>query len=416
MRAPGPGACLRADPCPWRSRRGLVFLDFITHFGGAQRSTVSLCRALLQDYNVRAVDAYGVCREWLAGLDQAGVPVQVLLPRAARPFIGNEGRPLRRLIRALAQTPDWVDLRRALRRTLDRVRPDLVLTNSTKALALLWLAGAFGRHRIVFYARGWYRRDQVPALGRWLIRRAHGVLAVSTATAAALREWGVAQERIRVVHTRIDPEEVQRAAHQEVTDRPPHADRPVRILLPAQLLRAKGQGVAVEAAGVLRDRGLDFVMWLAGGVKMGSDGRYREEIACEIARRGLQDHVFLLGHRPDAAALMRCADIVILPTRTEGFPRAVWEAQVLARPVVSTPVGGVTDLIEDGRTGLLVPVDDGPALARALARLCEDQALRARIVEDAADQIRLQFSETAQHEALRSALGSTRQEVFHGTR
>jgi len=151
-------------------------------------------------------------------------------------------------------------------------------------------------------------------------------------------------------------------------------------------------------------------------VKMGSDGRYRKEVAHEIARRGLQDHVFLLGLRSDAAALMRCAEIVILPTHSEGFPRAVWEAQVLARPVVSTPMGGVTDLIEDGRTGLLVPMDDGPALAGAITRLCEDPALRARIVKNAADQIGLRFSEAAQHETLCSALGSTRQEVFHASR
>jgi len=243
-----------ADPVPRGSRPGLVFLDFVTHWGGAQRSTAEMLQALLQDCNVRVVDAYGVCREWLAALDQAEVPVQVLLPRSRRPFIGGAGRPLGRLVRVLAQAPDWLDLRRALRRTLYRVRPDLVLTNSTKGLALLWLAGAFSGHQIVFYARGWYRRDQVPALGRCLIRRAHRVLAVSTATASALREWGVVQDRIYVVHTRIDPERVHRDARREVTDRPPHADRPVRILLPAQILRTKGQAVAVEAAADLASK------------------------------------------------------------------------------------------------------------------------------------------------------------------
>ena len=309
------------DQAPSVPRRGLVFFDFVTHFGGAQRSTVSLCRALVQDYEVRVVDAYGVSHDWLAALNEAKVPIHVLLPRAKRPFIGHEGRPLKRLFGALAQVPDLMELRRNLRRYLGRVKPDLVLTNSTKALALLWIAGAFSRHRIVFYARGWYQRHQVPALGRWLIRRAHRVLAVSTATAAALQEWGVAQDKIRVVHTLIDPEEVQRASGVDVTDRPPHADRPFRILLPAQLLRAKGQRAAVEAAGILKDHGLDFVMWLAGDVKMGSDGQYREEIVEEIARRGLQDHVFLLGHRSDVPALMRLADVVILPTHSEGFPK-----------------------------------------------------------------------------------------------
>jgi len=308
-----------------------------------------------------------------------------------------------------------MELRRNLRLYLGRVKPDLVLTNSTKALALLWIAGAFSRHRIVFYARGWYRCHQVPALGRWLIRRTPRILAVSAATATALQEWGVAQDKIRVVHTLIVPEELQQTSQMEVTDRPPRAERPCRILLPAQLLRAKGQRAAVEAAGILKEHGLDFVMWLAGDVKMGSDGRYREEIAEEISRRGLRDRVFLLGRRSDTAALMQLADMVVLPTHSEGFPRAVWEAQVLERPVVSTAVGGVTDLIEDGRTGLLVPVDDSPALAGAIEKLWHDEALRCRIVQNAADQIRSRFSYTGQQAALRTALGPTRVEVFHET-
>ena len=164
----------------------------------------------------------------------------------------------------------------------------------------------------------------------------------------------------------------------------------------------------MEASAILKDRGLDCVMWLAGDVKRGSDGQYREEIVAEIARRGLQDQVFLLGHRSDVPALTRLADVVILPTHSEGFPRAVWEAQVLERPVVSTPAGGVTDLIEDGQTGLLVPVDDGLALAEAIERLWRDAALRQRIVYNAANQIRSEFSCPRQREALRRALEQTR--------
>lgn len=387
------------DQAPSVPKRGLVFFDFVTHFGGAQRSTVSLCQALVQDYDVRVVDAYGVSHDWLAALNEAKVPIHVLLPYAKRPFIGHEGRPLRRLFGALAQVPDLMELRRNLRRYLGEVKPDLVLTNSTKALALLWIAGAFFRYRIVFYARGWYRRHQVPAIGRWLIRRAHRVLAVSTATANALKEWGVVQDKIRVVYTLIDPEEVQRASGVEVQERPPHADRPCKILLPAQLLRTKGQHTAVEAARILKDRGLEFVMWLAGDVKLGANPSFPEGML-----QGLQDHVFLLGHRSDVAALMRLADIVILPTHSEGLPRAVWEAQVLQRPVVSTPVGGVTDLIEDGRTGLLVPVDDGQALAGAIERLHRDGALGQRIAAQAASQIRSSFSSQTQQGALRRAL------------
>jgi len=396
------------DPAPSVPRQRLVFFDYVTHFGGAQQSTVALCKDLASTYDVHVLDPYGVCREWLQAVNEARIHVRVLLPQSKRWFIGHEGRALRRIVGLLDQIPEQMEIRRRMRQALGRIKPDLILTNSTKALALLWTAGAFGRYRVVFYARGWYQCHQVPALGRWMIRRAHCILAVSKATATALQDWGVPEERIHVVYTLIDPDEFERNSRAPLTDRPPRADAPCRILLPAQLHRAKGQHTAVEAAGFLKDRGLDFVMWLAGDVKMGSDQRYHEDLVRDIARRGLQDRVILLGHRTDVPALMRLADSVILPTHSEGLPRAVWEAQILERPVVSTPAGGVTDLIEDGQTGLLVPVDDGLALAEAVERLWRDEALRRRIVHNAASQIRSKFSTNRQRDTLQVALKQTR--------
>jgi hypothetical protein len=93
----------------------------------------------------------------------------------------------------------------------------------------------------------------------------------------------------------------------------------------------------------------------------------------------------------------------------------VWEAQVLERPVIATPVGGVTDLIEDSQTGLLVPVEDGPALAEAIERLHGDEALCTRIVQNAASQVGSRFSYCGQQTALYTALGPMRQEVSHET-
>ncbi len=389
---------------PEPSRRTLVFFDFVTHFGGAQRSTVATCRALLADCAVHVVDPYGACEPWVQAIQEAASSVEVLMPQSRSCCIGHEGRPFRRALGLLAQIPQHRRLSLRLAESLERLQPDWVLTNSPKALALLWLAGAFTRYRIVFYARGWYQRGQVSAVGRHLIRKAHGVLAVSKATAASLRAWGVAPHRIHVVHTLIEPEELDRLSREPLATRPPRLDGPCRILLPGQLVRAKGQDTALCAAGLLKQRGLDFVLWLAGDVKVGGDTGYRRDLAEQIMRLHLEDRVFLLGHRADVAALMRSADMVILPTLTEGLPRAVWEAQVLERPVIATPVGGVPDLVEDGKTGLLVAPGEGQALAEAILRLWQDAALRQRIVRAAADHIRSEFPYDGQREALRRAL------------
>ncbi len=80
-----------------------------------------------------------------------------------------------------------------------------------------------------------------------------------------------------------------------------------------------------------------------------------------------RDEVFRLYHE---------ADVFVLPTWREGFPNVVIEAMAAALPVVSTPVGAIPEAVEDGRSGLLVPVRDAAALEAALRRLIDDPAAR----------------------------------------
>ena len=174
----------------------------------------------------------------------------------------------------------------------------------------------------------------------------------------------------------------------------PEADGAFKILIPAQLLAAKGQQIAVEAAIELKQQGVAFVMWLAGDIKMGVDARFVDDLHETIEKHGLEDQVICLGHRPDVRALMIQADVVILPSHTEGFPRAIWEAMILQRPVIATPAGGVTDLVEHDKTGLLVPFDDAPALAAAIERLAHETGLAARLTQAAFDKVTQTYSDS----------------------
>jgi glycogen synthase len=80
--------------------------------------------------------------------------------------------------------------------------------------------------------------------------------------------------------------------------------------------------------------------------------------------------------RSEIFRLYREADVFVLPTWREGFPNVVIEAMAAGLPVVATPVGAIAEAIEDGKSGLLVPVRDAAALEAALRRLIEDAALR----------------------------------------
>lgn len=155
------------------------------------------------------------------------------------------------------------------------------------------------------------------------------------------------------------------------------------------LQEKKGQRVLVKACEILRRKGVRFTCWLVG------DGPDRGVVSDEVARRGLGSTVEIKGYldHKRVKEVMRGAAVVCLPCTvarngdTDGIPVVLMEAMALGRPCVSTPVSGVPELIEDGVDGLLVPPDDAPALANAIASLLKDQAACDRLGAAAREKI-----------------------------
>ncbi len=107
------------------------------------------------------------------------------------------------------------------------------------------------------------------------------------------------------------------------------------------------------------------------------DGELKGRLIEQAEALGLAGKVRFPGWRPDVAAVMSAFDVFALPSLNEGMGRVLVEAMALSRPVVASRTGGITDLVEDGRNGLLVPPGDAGALADAILRLLGDAALRA---------------------------------------
>ncbi|WP_313387404.1 glycosyltransferase family 4 protein [Achromobacter aegrifaciens] len=148
---------------------------------------------------------------------------------------------------------------------------------------------------------------------------------------------------------------------------------PVVVTMVARLLRDKGVQEFVQAARLLRERGLPITMQLVGGVDAGNPASATQD---EVDAWQQEGCVRALGERSDVAALYAASHIAVLPSYREGLPKSLIEAAACARAVVTTDVPGCRDAIEPGETGLLVPVRDAQALADAIARLAEDPALR----------------------------------------
>ncbi|MBV8518232.1 MAG: glycosyltransferase family 4 protein [Acidobacteria bacterium] len=155
----------------------------------------------------------------------------------------------------------------------------------------------------------------------------------------------------------------------------------------------KGLPYLIEACRMLRDEGVQFVCNLVG------TGPMRVELEQMIRDRNLGDVVQLLGARPEAevARLTKESDLFVLPSiiqkdgMMEGMPNALIEAMAGGRPVISTTIAGIPELIEEGKTGFLVPPESARALADAMRKLIEDPERARQMGERGRERIRREF-------------------------
>jgi len=150
------------------------------------------------------------------------------------------------------------------------------------------------------------------------------------------------------------------------------------LLCVGNITANKGQGVLLEAVRRLRPRhpGLRAIL-------VGRDFT-RGRFAREAEARGLADVYTAVGFFHDVRPYLRRATLVVLPTlHREGMPTSLLEAMKAGVPVVASRVGGVSEIVEDGRTGVLVTPGDAPGLAEAVGRLLEDRETRSRLAANA---------------------------------
>lgn len=154
---------------------------------------------------------------------------------------------------------------------------------------------------------------------------------------------------------------------------PPAPDGPLRIFSCGRLNVVKGHQDLLEALRLLRDRGLDASLEIAGEDDMGGDG-FHTELAADVGRLDLDEHVTLLGavDSDTVRARLEAAHLFALASWHEPLGVAYMEAMAMGVPTIGTDAGGVSELITSGRDGLLVPPKRPDLLAEALAGLCTD--------------------------------------------
>jgi len=227
-------------------------------------------------------------------------------------------------------------------------------TNPAEVTALLH---ALGGPPFSFTVHGPEEFDKPEAIAlAEKIRRSAFVVAISSYGRSQLYRWSRSQDwgRIKVVHCGLEA-----GFHSGLL--PPITEAP-RLVCVGRLCEQKGQLLLVRAAQLIVREGIPIQLVLAG------DGEMRSEIEVLVAELGLTGHVRITGWI-DAASVRNeilAARALVLPSFAEGLPVVLMEAMALARPVLSTYVAGIPELVRSGEIGWLFPAGDVDSLAQAM--------------------------------------------------
>jgi glycosyltransferase involved in cell wall biosynthesis len=206
-------------------------------------------------------------------------------------------------------------------------------------------------------------------LGRLLLRRADGVVAISNAAADFVRR--LAHRDVPVIHRGMWTERLDAASSDEnVLEWA--AGRPV-IAFVGRLI--DGKGVRDLLCAFAAAQGVQSVLCIVG------DGPRRTELEVLAERLGISEQVLFLGYLPEEQAwrVIRAADVVVNPSYTEGLPTSVLEAALMRKAVLATDVGGTPEIVTDGDGGLLVKPHDVDGLRSGLEKLLASPELRERL-------------------------------------
>jgi glycosyltransferase involved in cell wall biosynthesis len=208
------------------------------------------------------------------------------------------------------------------------------------------------------------------AMQRWACRIADHVLVNAEAVRAVLVEDGYDPSRITVIRNGIDVARFR--------DRPKTGAVRSSLGIPedAKVVAVKGLEYFLDAAVLLSGR-FDNARFLIVGDSISQ--AYRDELERRADSLGLSDRVIFTGFRSDVPDLLAEVCVSVLPSLSEGLSNVVLESMAAGVPVVATAVGGTGEMIEDGKSGLVVPPRDAQALADAVGSLLEDPLRRLLI-------------------------------------
>ncbi len=281
-------------------------------------------------------------------------------------------------------------------------RPSIIHFNSSKISGLGAVAARLLRvPKILFTAHAWAFNEQRPwyqkiviAFLAWLtVLLSTRTIVVSEAMRKQIVRWPFIRRKVLTIPngTRSYPLLERNEARRELIRLHPPLSvsdfaHDTWVGTVAELHPVKGLSYAIEAIAILHEKYPTLRYLILGS------GQLRETLEKQIAENGLQETVFLLGQVQDAPLYGKAYDLFLLPSLSEAFGISILEAGLAALPTIATRVGGISEILTHGETGLLVPAKNPGAIAGAVMTLLADEPLRHRLGAALEQRVRSEFS------------------------
>ena len=267
----------------------------------------------------------------------------------------------------------------ALGRLLLKIRPAVLQCHSVRAMVTIGPAARIVGVPSVWYVKGELSNPFLDGVAYLLTKK---VFFQSPRTRDARYPWlrRLMKRKIGVLPNGIDFQRLDNYTEEERTRvrgelKLNAAD--IHLICVGQISPLKGVDVLLRAFARVRQELPPFRLFFVGDPVLAKFEPFAEEMRSFVRREGLAECVSFLGWRADAPLVTSLMDVLIHPSLTEGFPKAVLEALAQGVPVIASDVGGTADVVVTGRTGILVPARDEGSLAEALVRTCANAAERA---------------------------------------
>jgi glycosyltransferase involved in cell wall biosynthesis len=350
----------------------VVHLTSSVFFGGPERQMLGLAQSLPASWSTVFLSfaENGRCREFLNEVRQRG-------------FVG---------LQLEHDTPRWRAALRELTAQLRHLGAAVLCCHGYKANLLGRIAARRAGIPVVAVSRGWtgenWKVRLYEALDRFHLRWMDRVVCVSQGQAVKVRRAGVPPAKVVVIHNAIAGKRFgvpTPAARGQLQAYFPEPRRHI-VVGAGRLSPEKGFAVLIAAAAAIV-RADPLVGFLVFG-----DGVLRPALAQRITDAGLTQSFILAGFRSDLDTLLPSAELLVLPSYTEGLPNVVLEAFAAGVPVVATAVGGTPELVEEGVTGRLVPAGNVEQLTRCILETLASDSDRKAMAENGRQRVRQHFT------------------------